>query len=64
MTTLEISTQLKQFRISKGITQTQLANKINVSQQHIAMIETGKHNLRMDTLLKLCDALELTIEVK
>ena len=55
--------QLIQLRHERGLTQTDLANLIGVSQSRISMIEAGENDIRLGTLAKLADALGATLEV-
>ncbi|MBQ8459264.1 helix-turn-helix transcriptional regulator [bacterium] len=53
---------LKIERIKKDLTQEQLAEKLNVSQNYIACIETGKQNMSLGKILKLANTLNINIE--
>jgi transcriptional regulator with XRE-family HTH domain len=55
---------LKQARIDKDLTQAQLGEMIGVSQKKIAMIENLTASPRLDILLTLASALDLTLELK
>jgi len=48
---------IKRLRKEKGITQEQLAEQTNVSQAHIARIESGKTDPRLSVVNKLFEAL-------
>lgn len=53
---------LKELRLKRGYSQRELANKIGVTQQHIAAYENGVNDINNMTLgkaLKLCDALKV-----
>ncbi|MBS6602999.1 MAG: helix-turn-helix transcriptional regulator [Brachyspira sp.] len=50
---------LKVLRMKKGLTQFQLAEKLNVHEKHICKIETGKQNVTLKTLEKIAKALEV-----
>jgi plasmid maintenance system antidote protein VapI len=47
---------LRALRLSKGMSQSELATKIGSTQAHIARIEAGA-NVQVDTLLRLAEAL-------
>lgn len=53
-------TQFRALRALRGMTQAELAAVAGVSPTAVAEFETGKRNLRADTLHKLCDALGVT----
>jgi len=53
---------IKIARILKDLTQEQLAEKMDVSQNYIACIEMGKQNMSLGKILELSNALETDIE--
>lgn len=55
---------LKQARINKDLTQAQLGQMIGVSQKKIAMIENLTASPRLDILLVIASALDLSLELK
>jgi len=50
---------LKENRKKKGLTQSQLAEKVNVTSHHIAMIETEKNNPAMDLVERIANVLNI-----
>lgn len=46
----EFKNNLKQLRQSRGLTQSELADKLNISKSRIGMYETGKRIPRVETL--------------
>jgi transcriptional regulator with XRE-family HTH domain len=46
---------LKRLRDARGLTQTEAAEQINVSQQTVSMAEQGARGIRWDTLLRFLD---------
>ena len=48
-------------RIKKDLTQEQLAEKMHVSQNYIACIETGKQNMSLGKILELAQNLNTDI---
>ncbi|RAI14577.1 MAG: transcriptional regulator [Candidatus Melainabacteria bacterium] len=48
-------------RIKKDLTQEQLAEKMDVSQNYIACIETGKQNMSLGKILELAQNLNTDI---
>ena len=51
---------LKEYREERGMTQEILGREIRVSQQMIALWETGDRNPKPESLRKICIALKLT----
>ncbi len=49
-------------RIKKDLTQEQLAEKMDVSQNYIACIETGKQNMSLGKVLELANHLNTNID--
>lgn len=45
-----------------GLTQEELAEKIDVSTQMISNLETGKKAIRPENLLKICNALDVSAD--
>lgn len=56
--------KLRAIRALKNITQAQLAAAAGVSPSAIAEYESGKRDLRADTIRKLCDALGVSVVYK
>lgn len=56
-----IGTRVKMLRITKNISQTELAKQIGVTQTHLSNIENGRAGLTIPNLIKLHEALECTI---
>lgn len=48
---------LRSVRLSKGMSQAQLASLMGTAQSHIARIEGGNNDVQVSTLLKFADAL-------
>jgi len=53
--------KLKRCRTDQGLSQQALAEKIGVSREYIARLETGKHDPPLSTLEKLAKALGVKI---
>lgn len=53
--------RIAEVRKSKGITQSQLAERVNMSVVTIAYIETGKRWVRLATLDKIARALDVSV---
>ena len=53
---------IKQFRVREGLTQEELAKKINISRQAITLIENNKTIPSIEIALKLSKVLKEPIE--
>lgn len=51
--------KLKNIRLSKKLTQENLAELININQRQVSKIETGEHFPSANTLEKICNVLEV-----
>jgi len=56
-----LGTRIRQERKHKGLTQERLAELIDVSNNFISYIETGKKPPSLKTLIKISDALDIDI---
>ena len=52
--------KIKELRTGKGITQQELANRLNKKFQYISNIETGKRNTSLEMYSKICIVLGYT----
>ena len=57
----EITLYIKQWRLVRGYTQQQLAEKADTSREYLNAIERGKHVAGEQTLEKICKALDVSI---
>lgn len=55
-----IGKRLLALRKRKGLTQAEVAEKAYLSERAYADIERGKTNMRLETILSICKALEIT----
>ena len=55
-----IGTRLRQIRKSRKLSQTDLAAAAGISGKAYADIERGTSNMRVETMLKICQALNVT----
>ena len=55
-----IGNKLLAIRKKTGLTQSEVADAANLSDRTYADIERGTVNMRVETLLKICDALHIT----
>lgn len=53
--------KIKQYRLKAGLSQKDLGEKLNVSQQMIAQYESDKRAPKLETLEKISDALHISI---
>ena len=53
--------KIRHYRQKKGLSQTQLAEKLRVQQSTIAMWESGKNTPRTDKLIEIADVLDCEI---
>ena len=64
MTHREIITAIKAHRKSLGITLAELSEKVDIRATTICDIENGKRNPSLTTLLRITDALGLSISLQ
>lgn len=53
--------KMKQARLDKGLSQTELAKIIGVSRQTINMIENGGYNPTVELCIRICKELGVTL---
>ncbi len=58
-----IGNKLLEIRKRAGMTQSEVAEAANLSDRTYADIERGTVNMRIETLLKICEALHITPDV-
>jgi len=58
----EIGQKISLIRKELGLTQTELANKIDAQQQQIASYEIGRRRIPIYTLKKIADSLHVNID--
>lgn len=56
-----LNERMREARQQKGLSQTELAKLIGVSRQTINMIENGDYNPTIALCLKICKALDKTL---
>ena len=59
-----IGLQIADARMKKGLTQAQLAELAGIDRANIGKIETGKYNVSIDILSRVCNAMECEIIIK
>ncbi len=61
MNNSSIGGQIKRYRIQKGISQSDMAAKLHISQPSYGKIENGKSRLDVDRLVKITKILDVDI---
>lgn len=61
---LKIGATIRSIRETRGLSQEQLAEKMNISRSTISKIESGKFNLSIDYLSKFASFLHFEIILK
>ena len=57
-----MSQRLKEFRTQLGLTQAELAEKINVSRQAVIALETDKHSPSLDLAYRIAAVFGCPVE--
>ena len=60
---LKVETRIKKARIDKKLTQAQLAEQLELSNNYISVIECGKAVLSIETFIMICNALDVTADM-
>lgn len=58
----EIGRRIRNFRLSDNLTQAQLAESLDISTNFVSEIETGKKNISLDVLCRLCQYYNLSAD--
>ena len=53
--------KMRQLRTALGISQGELAKRVGVSRQTVNMIENGGYNPTLELCIRICRALEVTL---
>lgn len=56
-----IGNNIKTLRLSKGMTQEQLAEKLDHSVNFVSLIELGKSGMSVITMLDICNILDIDV---
>lgn len=59
---IEIGKFIKRERLKINLTQEQLAEKVNITPNHLSAIERGVSGVSLETAKKLCDGFNISIE--
>lgn len=57
-----VGNNIKNIRLSKGLTQEQLAEKLNRSVNFVSLIELGKSGMSVETIVAICNILDISSE--
>jgi transcriptional regulator with XRE-family HTH domain len=57
----ELGTYLKEMRLELGLNRAEAARRSSLTREQIIHMEAGTRNYTIDALLKLADALEITV---
>lgn len=57
----QLGLKLKYERMKQGYTQESLAEKVEVHEKYISLLETGKQNVTLKTLNRIANALNIEI---
>ncbi|MBK8455326.1 MAG: helix-turn-helix transcriptional regulator [Thiofilum sp.] len=60
---MDISNTIKLCRTARGLSQTELAEKVGVSTSYISLIEQGKRDISMSMLSNLAKGLDAPVEI-
>ena len=59
---LQIGEQIKKFRVRRGLTQNDLAEKIGLTEKQISKIETGVHYPKFENFVKIMEVLNVDMK--
>lgn len=62
MNLVSIGNIVKNLRINKGLSQDELSRRVDFDRTYLSRVESGKQNMTVDALLKICDGLGVTIK--
>lgn len=58
-----IGNRIKELRMNKAfLSQEEFAKKINIDRTYMCRIESGEKNLTIETLMKICDGLGVSLK--
>lgn len=58
----QLGRNLRRLRTAAGLTQMELANRSEMDMAEISRLERGQRTPRLDTMVRVAEALDLTIE--
>jgi transcriptional regulator with XRE-family HTH domain len=60
---MDIGSTIKKLRKRKGIQQNELAERSGISQTYLSQIENGSRSATLETLEKVCKALDIPLSI-
>ncbi len=51
---------ISRLRVQKGLTQERMSGLAGIARSHLVALENGEKTVRLDTLWRIADALEIT----
>ena len=61
MNTRDIGNKIKNLRKERGLTQSNLAEILNITYQQVQKYESGRSNINISKLIEICKALKIPI---
>lgn len=58
----EIALRIREYRESRHLTQDYIAEKANISQKHLSRVESGYHDPKFTTIIKVANALNIPVD--
>ena len=58
----DLGIKIKHLRIDKDLSQEQLAEKVDMSREHLSCLECGKYSISVSNLYKIADFFEVDIK--
>ena len=59
---ITLASRLKELRLSKELTQKQIAEQLNITREAYALYETEKNKPPIDTLIKIADIYHVSLD--
>ena len=57
----KLGLKIKQLRTEKGLSQSQFGYEVEMEKSNVSRMEAGKHNIKVGTLLRVANALEISL---
>ncbi len=59
----EVGNRIQFYRVQKGMTQEKLSEITGTSQKHLSRIETGYHNIKLETIVAIAKGLGVSVDM-